>query len=208
VLRREGLLAVREEMGRELLDAGASAAFAVADHQLAHVYVGRPELIGDVKRLLEQLPGVETVLDEEGKRAIGLDHPRSGELVAISKPDRWFCYYYWLDDARAPDFARTVDIHRKPGYDPVELFLDPSLSLPKVQIAWKLLQKAVGMRTLMDFIPLDTTLVRGSHGRVTDDATDGPVFITSRPELMAEGPVHATDVKRLVLEHVFGAGSA
>jgi len=206
VLRKEGLLAVREELGRELLDAGASEAFAVTDHQLAHVYVKRPELIADVKRLLEALPGVEAVLDEEGKREAGLDHPRSGELVAISRANRWFCYYYWLDDARAPDFARTVDIHRKPGYDPVELFLDPSLALPKVQIAWKLLQKTAGMRTLMDFIPLDTTLVGGSHGRLTDDVADGPLFITSEAELAPDGSVHATDVKRLVLEHVFGRG--
>ena len=114
-----------------MLDAGASEAFAVADHQVAHVYVRRPERVAEVKRLLEGLDGVERVLDEDGKRAAGLDHPRSGELVAVSRADRWFSYYYWLDDARAPDFARTVDIHRKPGYDPVELFLDPALRAPE-----------------------------------------------------------------------------
>ena len=179
VLRRAGWLKVREEMGRELLDAGASDAFAVADHQLAHVYVSRPDLIAEVKSTLESLPGVERVLDAEGKRAFGLDHARSGELVAISRKDRWFTYYYWLDDERAPDFARTVEIHRKPGYDPVELFLDPTLMLPAAQVGWRLLKKAAGFRTLMDVIPLDASLVRGSHGRLADDAAEGPLLIGS-----------------------------
>ena len=141
-LRRAGWLRVREEQGREQLDAGASDAFAVADHQIAHVYVARPELIGEVAQLLRSLPGVERVLDHEGKRAIGLDHPRSGELVAISDARSWFTYYHFLDDDRAPDYARTVDIHRKPGYDPVELFVDPKLRLPKLRIATRLAQKS------------------------------------------------------------------
>ncbi|MEN9577891.1 MAG: hypothetical protein RJA70_900, partial [Pseudomonadota bacterium] len=116
ILREAGVLQVRVEQGRELLDAGASDAFAVADHQLAHVYVRKPELVSDIKQLLEGCTGIDRVLDVAGKRELGLDHERAGELVALSKPDRWFSYYYWLDDERAPDFARTVDIHRKPGY--------------------------------------------------------------------------------------------
>ena len=142
--------------------------FAVADHQIAHIYVSDPALIPQVKALVEALPGVERVLDEEGKRAVGLDHPRSGELVAIARADSWFTWYYFLDEARAPDFARTVDIHRKPGYDPVELFLDPALRFPKLRIASRLARKALGMRYLMDVISLDATLVKGSHGRPTD----------------------------------------
>jgi predicted AlkP superfamily pyrophosphatase or phosphodiesterase len=205
-LRQAGLLAVRTEMGRELLDAGASEAFAVADHQVAHVYVARAERIPEVKSLLEALPGVERVLDEQGKKSYGLDHARSGELVAISKADRWFSYYYWLDDDRAPDFARTVEIHRKPGYDPVELFLDPVIWLPKVKIGWKLGQRALGFRTLLDVIPLDASLVRGSHGRPTDRDEDGPVFLSSEPDLVPPGPVAATAVKELILDHVFGHG--
>jgi predicted AlkP superfamily pyrophosphatase or phosphodiesterase len=205
-LRQAGLLSVRTELGRELLDAGASAAFAVADHQVAHVYVAKAERIPEVKSLLESLPGVERVLDEEGKRRSGLDHPRSGELVAISKVDRWFSYYYWLDDDRAPDFARTVEIHRKPGYDPVELFLDPAISLPRVKIGWKLAQRALGLRTLLDVIPLDASLVRGSHGRVGDRDEDGPVFLSSEPDLLPPGPVAPTAVKELILDHVFGRG--
>ncbi len=202
-LREAGFVRVREELGRELLDAGASEAFAVADHQVAHVYVKRAERVADVKGLLETLPGIETVLDGDGKRAHGLDHPRSGELVAVAKPDRWFTYYYWLDDAVAPDFAPTVDIHRKPGYDPVELFVDPRIPAPKLKIGWILLRKALGFRYLMDVIPLDAGLVRGSHGRLTDDLQDGPLLVSSEPSLLPAGSVPATAVKRLVLDHVF-----
>ncbi len=204
-LREAGLLRVRRELGRELLDAGASEAFAVADHQVAHVYVQRPERVAEVRRLLETLPGVETVLDEDGKRKWALDHPRAGELVAVAAPDRWFTYYYWLDDRVAPDFARTVDIHRKPGYDPVELFLDPRLPAPRLKIAWTLARKALGFRYLMDVIPLDASLVRGSHGRLPDDPSAAPVLISSEPALVPDGAVSATDVKGLVLEHVFAA---
>ncbi len=202
-LREAKLIRVRTELGRELLDAGASEAFAVADHQVAHVYVRRPERVPEVRRLLEGLAGVERVLDREGQRAAGLDHPRSGELVAVARPDRWFTYYYWLDDAAAPDFARTVDIHLKPGYDPAELFLDPALRWPQLRIGWRLAQKALGMRYLMDVIPLDAGLVRGSHGRPTDDLRAGPVLISSEPALLPEGPVDATAVKALLLAHLF-----
>lgn len=204
-LREAGLLAVREELGRELLDAGASRAFAVADHQVAHVYVSRSELIPSVRALIARLDGVETVLDRREQAAYGIDHARSGELVAISRPDRWFSYYYWLDPQRAPDFAPTVDIHRKPGYDPVELFLDPKLTWPKLAIGWRLLKKAAGFRTLMDVIsPDDVSLVKGSHGRVTDDEREGPLFISSAPELAGSGPIAATEVAELMLKHVFG----
>ncbi len=206
-LRQAGYIQIREELGRELLDAGASRAFALADHQIAHVYVADPALVPEVKALIEALPGVERVLDEAGKRQAGLDHPRSGELVAISRADSWFTYYYFLDEARAPDFARTVDIHRKPGYDPVELFLDPRLPLAKARIAWRLAQKILGFRYLMDVISLDATLVKGSHGRPTDRAEDGPLLITSEPGWMAEGPVAATAVKDLILDHVFGSAA-
>lgn len=206
-LREAGLIRIREERGLELLDPGASEAFAVADHQIAHVYVKRPERVAEVAALLKKLDGVEHVLDEAGKRSYGLDHPRSGELVVLSRADRWFTYYYWLDDARAPDFARMVEIHRKPGYDPVELFVDPKIAIPQLAIGYRLAKKALGFRTLMDVIPLDATLVKGSHGRLTDRPEQGPLFITTHPELLGEGgsAVAATDFKRVVLDHVFGS---
>jgi predicted AlkP superfamily pyrophosphatase or phosphodiesterase len=207
-LREAGLLQVREELGRELLDAGASEAFAVADHQVAHVYVRSPERVREVQALLATLPGVEAVLDEEGKRARGLDHPRAGELVAVSRADRWFTYYYWLDDARAPDFARTVDIHRKPGYDPAELFIDPALAVPQLRVAARIVQSRLGFRTLLDVIGLDASVVKGSHGRLTDAAEAGPLFMTSEPALLPAGPVPATAVRELVLRHVFDRVSA
>jgi predicted AlkP superfamily pyrophosphatase or phosphodiesterase len=207
-LRQAGLLAVREELGREQLDPGASAAFAVADHQIAHVYVRRPEMIATVKALLEALPGVERVLDAESKAAYGLDHGRSGELVALSRADSWFTYYYWLDDDRAPDYARTVEIHRKPGYDPVELFLDPAIRNPKLSIGWRLAKRKLGARVLMDVIPLDANLVKGSHGRITDAAADGPVLISSNAALLPVGDIEATDVKALILAHIFPRADA
>jgi predicted AlkP superfamily pyrophosphatase or phosphodiesterase len=202
-LREAGLLAVRDEQGGELLDVPQSRAFAVADHQIAHVYVADPSLIPEVRRVLERLDGVDRVLDEDGKREMGLDHPRSGELVALAAPDAWFTYYYWLDDARAPDFARTVDIHRKPGYDPVELILDPAINFPKLALGWRLLKKALGFRTLMDVIPLDASLVKGSHGRPDVPEKHGPVLILSEPHLLPPGTVHATEVKSLLLAHLF-----
>ncbi len=203
-LRQAGLIQVRVEMGREILDPGASPAFAVADHQLAHVYVRPDTPTAAVQELIAGLDGVDTVLDQEGKRAWGLDHPRSGELVAVSKPDRWFSYYYWLDDDRAPDFARTVDIHRKPGYDPVELFIDPAIRWPMLAVGWRLGKRRLGLRTLLDVISLrDTRLVKGSHGRPTDDPEAGPLVIGSEPDLMLDGPIAATGFKDLVLDHIF-----
>ncbi len=160
IFRKQGWLTVKEELGLELLDAGGSRAFAVADHQIAHVYVNDHALLNSVRASLESTPGVAQVWGAEGKRAVGLDHPRTGDLVAVAAPQSWFTYYYWLDDRRAPDFAHTVDIHRKPGYDPAELFFDPTLRAPKLRVAWRLLQKRLGFRMLMDIVPIDAKLVR------------------------------------------------
>jgi predicted AlkP superfamily pyrophosphatase or phosphodiesterase len=203
VLRQAGLLKVRQELGREQLDAGASLAFAVADHQVAHVYVQRPELVPEVKALLESTVGVERVLDAEQMAAQGLRHERSGQLLALSRADRWFSYYFWLQDAQAPDYARTVDIHAKPGYDPVELFLDPALRFPTLAVGRRLLARKLGFRRLLDVIPLDTDLVRGSHGRLTDLPSQGPLFISNEPRLVPDGNIAATAVHDLILSHVF-----
>ena len=201
-LRRAGLLRVQEvDLGWELLDFGGSDAFAVADHQVAHVYVKRPERVAEVRAALESLDGVAEVLDREAQAAHGIDHPRSGELVAVASPDRWFTYYYWLDDAKMPDFARTVDIHRKPGYDPAELLLDPALSFPKLRIAWTLAKKMLGFRYLMKVIGTDSGVVRGSHGRLPDRDEDGPVFLCSDPQPRRDR-LAMTDVRDVLLDLV------
>ncbi|MBE9205155.1 alkaline phosphatase family protein [Nostoc sp. LEGE 06077] len=202
VLRENGLLTVRDELGRELLDAGASKAFAVADHQLAHVYVNDPFYIPKVRSLLEETDGVAQVLDETEKPAYHLNHSRSGELVAVAQPDAWFTYYYWLDDSRAPDFARTVDIHRKPGYDPVELFIDPKIKLPQAKIALKLLQKKLGFRYLMDVIPLEADLVKGSHGCLPPSLGEAPLLISQQTNLLDSSSIQASSVCQLILEHL------
>ncbi|MDB5356053.1 MAG: type phosphodiesterase/nucleotide pyrophosphatase [Phycisphaerales bacterium] len=202
VLRERGFITVREEMGRELLDAGASRAFAVADHQVAHVYVNDASRLSEVKQLLEKTPGVERVLDEQGKREWKINHPRSGELVAIAEPGAWFTYYYWLDDARMPDFARTVDIHRKPGYDPAELIIDPKLLMPKAKIALSLLRKKLGFRTMLDVIPTDASLVRGSHGRPTKNPDEGAILISDQPGLVSSNSLSPTDVFHIILRHL------
>ena len=202
-LRDAGWLQVRSELGRDQLDLAASSAFAVADHQIAHIYAPRTELIGEITALVERLPGVEAVFSGPGKARLGLDHPRSGDLVALARSDAWFTYYHWLDDACAPDFARTVDIHRKPGYDPVELFLDPAIRHPKLAVGWRLAKRAAGFRSLMDVIPLDAGLVKGSHGRLTDREDDGPVLISSEGGQLPPGPVEAAAVKAIMLRHLF-----
>ncbi|HVT88577.1 MAG TPA: alkaline phosphatase family protein, partial [Tepidisphaeraceae bacterium] len=203
ILRQHGLISIREELGRELLDAGASRAFAVADHQIAHVYVKDQARLEEIESLLRSTPGIEQVLTQSRQREAGIDHPRSGELVAIASPGAWFTYYYWLDDAKAPDFARTVDIHRKPGYDPVELFLNPELTMPKARIAWTLLKRKLGFASLLNVIPLDASLVRGSHGRTPADDESAPVFLTSHAALAQTGRIDPADVCDLILQHVF-----
>ena len=202
VLREQGLITIREELGRELLDAGASAAFAVADHQVAHVYVNDRNRVEEVASLLEAVPGVARVLREEGKRQEHLDHERAGDLVALAEPDAWFTYYYWLDDDRAPDFARTIDIHRKPGYDPVELFLDPTIAAPKLKIGLTLLKRKLGLRAMMDVIPLDATLVRGSHGLAPANPLDGAIFASSDAGMLHAPEVSPTEVCELILRHL------
>ncbi|HZB33514.1 MAG TPA: nucleotide pyrophosphatase/phosphodiesterase family protein [Streptosporangiaceae bacterium] len=197
-LRRAGLLNVHTQAGMEYLDPWTSRAFAVADHQVAHVYVRDPADLARARDLISDLDGVDEVLDAAGKAAYGLDHERAGELVAVAEPDAWFTYYYWLDDRRAPDFARTVEIHRKPGYDPAELFFDPADRMVKPRAAAALARKKVGLRYTMRVVPLDPSCVRGSHGRLPDDPADGPVFLCSDGSLARER-VAATEVKDLLL---------
>jgi predicted AlkP superfamily pyrophosphatase or phosphodiesterase len=203
ILRAAGYLSVKSDLDREYLDPGICRAFAVADHQIAHVYVKIPEEIPEIKGLFEKVAGVARVLDDDGKREFGLDHERSGELVLVSEGDAWFTYYYWQDDGKAPDFARTVNIHAKPGYDPCELFFDPGIAFPKVKAGWTLVRKMLGFRYLMDVIPLDANLVKGSHGGLAEDSEEGPILMTSEPTLLDRSTILAQDVFNLIQAHLF-----
>jgi predicted AlkP superfamily pyrophosphatase or phosphodiesterase len=202
LLRRAGLVSYRMELGREVIDIGGSEAFAMADHQIAHVYVRDQARVAEVRELFTDVPGIGEVLDEAGQREFGLDHERSGELVLVAEPDAWFTYYYWEDDAKAPDYARTVDIHRKPGYDPVELFLDPEIRVPPLAVGSRIIRRKLGFRTLLDVIPLDATLVKGSHGRIPDDPASGPLLMTKQTDLLPDRDVAAADVHDLILRHL------
>lgn len=204
-LREAGHLVIREELGLELLDAGASAAFAVADHQIAHVYVNDRRKLNEVAKLVADQPGVASVYVGDQRRTVGLDHPRSGDIVVLARPESWFTYYYWLDVARAPDFARTVDIHRKPGYDPAELFIDAAIGFPKLRIATTLLKRKLGFRALMSLTPLDAFLVKGSHGVPALTHDRRPVFISDRADLVPEESINATDVRDMLMRHLTGA---
>lgn len=200
-LRQRGLLTFREELGREYLDAGASKAFAVADHQVAHVYVNDPSLVAQTADLLRNLEGVATVAVGPQRREIGLDHDRAGDIVLLARPGAWFTYYFWVDDARAPDFARTVDIHRKPGYDPAELFLDPAIPLPRLKVARRLMARKLGFRNLLDVTPLDAALVKGSHGVPAESREGRPVLIGAAHAL-DQDEVDAADVYSILLAHL------
>jgi hypothetical protein len=197
-LRRAGLLSARPGPFGETLDTFTSRAFAVCDHQLAHVYVAEAADEGRARDVLLGLPGVARVLAGEERGELALRHERAGELVALAEPDAWFAYPFWLDDRQAPDYARTVDIHRKPGYDPCELFLDPRLWWPKGRVLRRLVQKKLGFRTLFDVIPLDPTLVRGSHGLAARDPDGGALLVGDGPA-PADGPLPMTAVRDLVL---------
>lgn len=201
-LRKAGYITVREEKGGDVLIPGTSRAFAVADHQVAHIYIEEHEDIAPVKQLIEDVPGVDKILDETGKKEYGLHHPRAGELVAIAEPDAWFTYYYWLDNDKAPDFAPTVDIHTKPGYDPAELLIDPRIKLPMVKAGLRLLQKKLGFRYKMDLIPIEASGVKGSHGRLAPTPQKGPLVASQQASLIGEETVKATDVYDIIYRHM------
>lgn len=201
-LRWEGLLTLREELGRELLVPGASDAFAVVDHQIAHIYVQNPSRREEVRAVVADTPGVDRLLDTKEKAEVGLNHPRAGDFVAVAEPDSWFTYYYWLDEDRAPDFAPTVDIHQKPGFDPAELFMDPDLWAPQLRAAGRLLQKKLGFRYLMDVIPTNGDLVGGSHGRLPANSDAGPLLITQQSAKVPDRRLHATDVRDIIFGHL------
>ena len=207
LFRENGWLVVKDELGLELLDCGASRVFAVADHQVAHIYLNDHSLGNKVRELLERTPGVAGLMGAQGKKQMGLNHPRAGDLITVAAEHAWFTYYYWMEDRKAPDFARTVDIHRKPGYDPVELFLDPKIPAVKLKILWRLLQKKMGLRMLMDVIPLDATLVNGSHGCRPANTADWPILISDQPSAVATPQIESTEVYQIIRRLVSGEDS-
>ena len=202
LFREKGWLAYRMELGREMFDPGQSKVFAVADHQIAHIHVQDPALLDEVKALLESTEGVAEVLNDAGKERYHLDHSRSGELVALAEPDSWFTYYYWNDDSRAPDYARTVDIHQKPGYDPAELFYDPEVPMVKAKAGLSVLKKKLGFRSLVEVVPLNGKYVKGSHGVPTASPDDGPIIMTKRGDTLRQDTIDATDVFDVILSHL------
>jgi predicted AlkP superfamily pyrophosphatase or phosphodiesterase len=197
ILREKGLLGIRTERGLELLDAGASQAFAVADHQIAHIYINDFSIKEQVRQILESTIGVELILDKKEQASYGIDHERSGDFVVMANEASWFTYYFWLDDTKAPDYARSVDIHKKPGYDPVEMFMTS-----KARAGYKLMRKKFGFRYVMDVIPLDASLIKGSHGRINTGKEYAPVLITQEKHTQTELP--ATDVYGVIWKHLIG----
>ena len=194
LLRNEGLIQIRVERGLELLDAAASKAFAVADHQIAHIYINDPSVTEKVKELLKFVSGIELILDREAQKNYHIDHERAGDLVVVAGENSWFTYYFWMDDALAPDYARCVDIHKKPGYDPVEMFMTS-----KARAGYKLLRKLSGFRYVMDVIPLDATLIKGSHGRTNIADDYKAVLITGEAQ---NKTVQPTDVFDIMWKHL------
>ncbi|WP_342083026.1 alkaline phosphatase family protein [Dyadobacter sp. OTU695] len=200
ILRNEGLISVRVERWYELLDAGISKAFAVSDHQIAHIYLNDLSVKERVMQVLKKTQGIDLVLDQEAQKEYHIDHARSGDIVVVAKPDSWFTYYYWLDDAKAPDYAHLVDIHRKPGYDPVEMFMDPKNPFIKLRAGYKLARKLLGFRYLMDVIPLDATLVKGSHGGINIPKEYYPIIVTD--EATEKSKLEAVDVYDVIWKHL------
>lgn len=199
VLREEGWLSARPGPFGEVFDPLTSRAFAVCDHQIAQIYVADPADRPRVAECVATIPGVDRVAIGEERGDLGLDHPRAGDVVALSAPDAWFAYPFWLDDRVAPDYARTVDIHRKPGYDPCELFFDPKLAWPKGRAIRRLMQKKLGFRTLFDVVPLDASLVRGSHGLRASEDADRPILIGDGTSPSGESPIAMAGMRDLLL---------
>ena len=170
-LRDAGLLTTKIEDDAELLDLAGSRAFALVDHQVAHVYAA-PDAIDDAAAVLADLEGVAEVCRGDRLRELGVAHANAGDLVLLSEPDAWFAYYWWDNPARAPAFARTVDIHRKPGYDPAELFFEP------------------GTRS----ISLDPNVVRGSHGLPADTAARSGLLAGTEPLALPPGELSVTEL--------------
>lgn len=202
--RTQNLLEIREERGLELLDAGMCEAFAMADHQIAHVYIKNPNKIEAIAKELASIQGIALILNKEEQIKHHINHHRSGDLVLMADKDHWFTYYYWLDDKKAPDFARMVDIHKKPGYDPVELFTDPEKKFMTTRIIGKLIKKKLGFRSLLNIIPLNANLVAGSHGSTAVSKDYFPIIACNKAfENNSQSSLEAVDVFDIIMKEIF-----
>ena len=199
-LRSNGLLSIREELGKEYLDPGQSDAFAVPDHQIAHVYVKNSDLIESVAECISSMVGVDQVMIGHGRDE--LDHHRSGDIIAVAEQHNWFSHDWWNDDSMAPDYQRTVDIHSKPGYDPRELHLEDGWQGSKVRIALKLLMKKIGFRTAMDVITINPERVKGTHGRTPSMGAPSPILIPPRCAKEMPQSLPAAALKSLFIEWI------
>lgn len=182
-LRKERLFGIRLFGERQYPDLPGSRAFAICDHQIAHIYLSDRADLSAVKSMIDAMPGVGIVLDHEARKQAGIDHARSGDLVALAKPGAWFDYSWWDDESAAPDYARTVDIHRKIGYDPLELI------------------PAQTGRAICD----DPTRIKGSHGLIPEKSDEWPLIITSFPENLYSAPpreIAAIDVATLLMNNL------
>ncbi len=187
IFRKQGWLQLKNELGLEALDLGMSEVFAVADHQVAHVYLKTKNLEAEVLTLLRNTKGIARVqLRDELYSPDSVAYKRAGDIIVSAEPDAWFTYYYWLDDKLAPDYARCIDIHRKIGYDPTELFVDPNLKGAKLKIIKFLLKKKLGFRALLDVIGLDASMIRGSHGLSSVTEPEQPIIISKQAELLLD----------------------
>src|SRR5437762_3593756 len=205
LFREKGWITVKDELGLEVLDCGASKVFAVSDHQVAHIYLNDLSFENRVRELLEGTSGVTDVMDAKEKIGMGINHPRAGDLIAVAAEHSWFTYYYWLDDRKAPVFARSVDIHRKPGYDPLELFLDPKSRAQELKILWRLLQTKNGYVMFMGVTPLDATLLKGSHGCRPANTANWPILIADQPSVLTKPQIESAEVFQVSRQLVAGS---
>jgi predicted AlkP superfamily pyrophosphatase or phosphodiesterase len=200
-LRRAGFVSIEEAANGERLDFGLSRAFAVCDNQVAHVYVAQPEDIPRVRAVLEATSGVKEVLDRSAQAALGIDHERSGELIAVSTPRAFFSYPYWLEDEKAPDFADCIAIFDKIGTDTCELFLKPGLA-GKLHLAKRVAQLGAQLKVPYNIIDTDDRNVKGARRIARDDPQRGAAAVASW-DLGRQGPVPMEDLKDLVLQRMF-----
>ncbi len=181
ILREAGLLKIQNTNDGEQINFSESDAWAMVDHQFSHIFVRNsdPTVIDQVKHLFQGQEGIDQVLALEQRCQLQMNHKRSGEVILVSSPNSWQAYYWWLEDSQAPNFARTVDIHRKPGYDPVELHFDKKTKT----------------------IPLDASLIRGSHGAPAVSQEQQGVLLSSTADLLTKATIRETDIFDLVLDH-------